>query len=68
VNARILTWGYDSKVSRFFSGAANQSNIADYARNMLHGLKAERLKCVSVSYFQDHLLKHLYSMAGALYS
>lgn len=46
-NARILTWGYDSKVSHFFGGATNQSNITAHARNLLHALKIRRLKCVS---------------------
>jgi hypothetical protein len=48
-NARILTWGYDSKVSHFFNGTANQSNITAHARNLLHALKVRRLNCVSLS-------------------
>ncbi|KAF4630621.1 hypothetical protein G7Y89_g7518 [Cudoniella acicularis] len=44
-NARILTWGYDSKVSHFFGGTANKSNITAYARNLLHALKIKRIKC-----------------------
>lgn len=44
-NARILTWGYDSKVSHFFGGATNQSNITAHARNLLHALKIRRLNC-----------------------
>lgn len=48
-NARILTWGYDSKVSHFFGGAVNQSNITAHARNLLHGLKRSRVNCVRES-------------------
>jgi len=44
-NARILTWGYDSKVTNFFAGAANQSNITAYARNLLQALKICRRDC-----------------------
>jgi hypothetical protein len=47
--SRILTWGYDSKVSHFFGGAVNQSNITAHARNLLHALKIRRLDCVSSS-------------------
>ncbi|KAL9626840.1 MAG: hypothetical protein Q9204_007002, partial [Flavoplaca sp. TL-2023a] len=42
-DTRILTWGFDSKVSHFFSGAANQSNITAHARNLLAALKIIRL-------------------------
>ncbi|PMD46365.1 hypothetical protein L207DRAFT_507281 [Hyaloscypha variabilis F] len=45
-NARILTWGYDSKVSHFFGGATNQSNIAANARNLLYALNRGRQECV----------------------
>lgn len=48
-NARIITWGYDSKVSHFFRGAANQSNIAANARNLLAALRSKRVECVRVS-------------------
>jgi hypothetical protein len=47
--SRILTWGYDSKVSHFFGGAANQNNISGHAKNLLHALKIRRLDCVSLS-------------------
>ena len=33
-----MTYGYDSHVSRFFSGAANQASIVDHARSFLNGL------------------------------
>ena len=48
-NARILTWGYDSKVSHFFGGATNQSNIAAHARNLLYALARRRQECVCAS-------------------
>jgi len=48
-NSRILTWGYDSMVSHFFSGPANQSNISAHAKNLLQALKIRRLNCVSFS-------------------
>lgn len=40
--ARIVTFGYDSRVSRFFSGPANQSNIFAHARDLLYALNRER--------------------------
>jgi hypothetical protein len=46
VNSRILTWGYDSKVSNFFGGAASQSNIRAHAQNLLRALMVERLNSV----------------------
>jgi ankyrin repeat domain-containing protein 50 len=49
VNSRILTWGYDSKVSNFFGGAASQSNIRAHALNLLQALMVERLNFVSRS-------------------
>ncbi|KAF8850232.1 hypothetical protein BDZ45DRAFT_603143, partial [Acephala macrosclerotiorum] len=44
-NARILTWGYDSKVSHFLGGPTNQSNIIDHAKNLLRALRIRRLNC-----------------------
>lgn len=54
VNSRILTWGYESKVSNFFGGAANQSNIRAHAQNLLRALMVERLNSVS-SRFTVHI-------------
>jgi ankyrin repeat domain-containing protein 50 len=45
-DVRIMTWGYDSKVSQFFKGPTNRSNINAYARDLLYGLGNERLDCV----------------------
>jgi ankyrin repeat domain-containing protein 50 len=47
--ARIMTWGYDSLVSRFFGGAANKSHIFIYAKDLLYALGRERATCVSSS-------------------
>ncbi|KAL2071242.1 hypothetical protein VTL71DRAFT_12477 [Oculimacula yallundae] len=44
-NARILTFGYDSKVTNFFAGAANRSNIVAHARDLVYQLKRLRLDC-----------------------
>ncbi|KAF8243556.1 hypothetical protein K440DRAFT_668537, partial [Wilcoxina mikolae CBS 423.85] len=41
-NARVLTYGYDSHVSRFFSGPANKNNIYQHGRDLLNSLEAIR--------------------------
>ena len=43
---RILTWGYDSKVSNFFHGSANKNHIFAHSRDLLSDLKGRRLLCV----------------------
>lgn len=45
-NVRILTFGYDSAVSNFFSGVANKSHIFGHSRALLAGLKHKRFDCV----------------------
>jgi hypothetical protein len=45
-NARIMTWGYDSDVSKFFGGPANQGNIFTHAKDLLYALSRERTSCV----------------------
>jgi hypothetical protein len=45
-NVRILTWGYNSNVSEFFSGSANKGNILSYSRDLLGDLAGERRSCV----------------------
>jgi hypothetical protein len=45
-NIRILTWGYNSNVSEFFSGSANKGNVLSYSRDMLGDLTRERRSCV----------------------
>lgn len=44
--ARILTWGYDSNVSRFFGGSADSNNLFGHAKDLLYALHRERLDCV----------------------
>ncbi|OQV09141.1 NACHT domain-containing protein [Cladophialophora immunda] len=46
-STRILTWGYDSNVSRFFGGAADKGNIFDHAKNLLYSLNRIRRECVN---------------------
>ncbi|KAI9155556.1 Vegetative incompatibility protein [Paramyrothecium foliicola] len=41
-NARILTYGYDSRVSHFFRGPANQNNISGHGRSLLNALELHR--------------------------
>lgn len=45
--ARILTWGYQSRLSNFFSGSSSKNGIDSHARDMLGDLNAERRSCVS---------------------
>jgi hypothetical protein len=45
-NARILTYGYDSKVSHFFEGAANQNSFLGHARTLMNDLVAVRRESV----------------------
>lgn len=44
-NVRILTWGYNSNVSEFFSGSANKGTILSYSRDLLGDLTGERGSC-----------------------
>lgn len=41
-NCRILTFGYDSTVSNFFTGTANQNGISEHGNDLLKRLEAER--------------------------
>ena len=41
--ARILTYGYDSHVSHFFSGSTSQKSITANGRSFLNGLAARRI-------------------------
>ncbi|KAI9855814.1 MAG: hypothetical protein M1813_009623 [Trichoglossum hirsutum] len=41
-SARILTWGYDSKVTKLFSGPANQNSFLGHAQNLLLDLDYDR--------------------------
>ncbi|KFY60649.1 hypothetical protein V496_05277 [Pseudogymnoascus sp. VKM F-4515 (FW-2607)] len=44
-DARILTWGYESNISRFFAGPANQNTIFAHARDLLYALENTRRDC-----------------------
>jgi hypothetical protein len=46
-SSRILTWGYDSVVSKFFNDSANKNNIFMHSRDLLEDLSWERRLCVS---------------------
>lgn len=41
-NCRIATYGYDSRISNFFRGPANQANIVDHGTSLLNALEAMR--------------------------
>ncbi|KAH8588285.1 P-loop containing nucleoside triphosphate hydrolase protein [Bisporella sp. PMI_857] len=40
--ARVLVYGYDSRISHFFSGPANQNSFLGHAKNLLVDLQAVR--------------------------
>lgn len=42
---RVLTWGYDSHVTRFFNGPANQNSFFNHAKNLLYALDRDRATC-----------------------
>ena len=44
-NVRIFTYGYDSKISHYTSGPANQSNISQHGLSLLHAVSAKRREC-----------------------
>lgn len=46
-DARILTFGYDSSVVKFFSGAVSQNTMFAHAKNLLYALNRSRGSCVS---------------------
>lgn len=46
MDTRILVWGYDSNVSRFFGGPTTQNSIFAHARDLLHALNIKRLDTV----------------------
>jgi hypothetical protein len=49
-DARILVYGYDSKVSHFFQGAANQNSFLGHSRTLIHDLVAARKQSVCPLY------------------
>lgn len=44
-NARVLTYGYDSHISHFFKGPANQSGILAHGVGLMRALEVERRRC-----------------------
>jgi len=44
--ARILTWGYESHVSKFFGGPVNKNHMSMHAKDLLYELSRERSECV----------------------
>ncbi|DAA75280.1 TPA_exp: Pfs, NB-ARC and Ankyrin domain protein [Trichophyton benhamiae CBS 112371] len=44
-DCRIMTFGYDSMVSKFFAGPANQNSLLEHSRNFLHALGRSRDDC-----------------------
>ena len=47
--ARIMTFGYDSDISKFFNGAVNKNNFYDHANDLLRALIRKRQGLMSVS-------------------
>ncbi|OAL70218.1 hypothetical protein A7D00_5749 [Trichophyton violaceum] len=45
-DCRIMTFGYNSMVSKFFAGPANQNSLLEHSRNFLHALGRSRDDCV----------------------
>ena len=45
-NARIITWGYNSVITRFFNGAVDQGSIFAHAKDLLFDLSRARRDCV----------------------
>ena len=46
---RVMTWGYNSHVSRFFGGPANQNSFLDHAKDLLYAIDRDRINSVSPS-------------------
>lgn len=44
---RILSWGYESNVSGFFTGPVNKNSYHSHARDLLYDLNQERTESVS---------------------
>lgn len=44
-NARVLTYGYDSQVTKFFKGPANQSGILAHGESLMRALEVQRRGC-----------------------
>jgi Putative serine esterase (DUF676) len=46
-DVRLMTYGYDSDITKFFGGAANKTNISEHGRSFLNALSSERSTCPS---------------------
>lgn len=44
-NVRLFTYGYDSHVSHYVSGPANQSNISQHGLTLLNAVSGKRHEC-----------------------
>jgi hypothetical protein len=44
-NAQVLTYGYDSQVTKFFKGPANQSGILAHGESLMRALEVQRRGC-----------------------
>ena len=44
-NVRIFTYGYDSHISHYTSGPANQSNISQHGLTLLNAVSGKRHEC-----------------------
>ena len=44
-NVRIFTYGYDSHISHYVSGPANQSNISQHGLTLLNAVTGKRHEC-----------------------
>jgi hypothetical protein len=64
-DARILVYGYDSKVSKFFKGPADKSSFMGHAKELLQGLVDIRSEAVGQSLSDMDTLFTLYYYAGS---
>jgi Putative serine esterase (DUF676) len=44
-DVRLMTYGYDSHVTKFFEGPASQASISEHGRSFLNSLTSERRDC-----------------------
>jgi len=66
-NNRILVYGYDSKVPRFFKGFANQNSLVAHEKNLLNNLMRIREQSVREEHSLCHVLLTLSSLRDCLY-